>query len=148
MSERLERVESQVAEVWAMLRENQQQMSELKSSIATLANVAGIHDGQIERVEGQMERVEGQIERVEGQIERLGSQIERVEGQTERVGGQIERLGSQIERVEGQMEQLLQTQQESRRLHDELAQRSDRDRALMLQLIQNLAQGRNGGEGN
>jgi chromosome segregation ATPase len=120
MSERLERVESQVAEVWAMLRENQQQMSELKSSIATLANVAGLHDGQIERLEGQ----------------------------TERVGGQIDRLGSQMERLEGQMEQLLQAQQESRRLHDELAQRSDRDRALMLQLIQNLAQGRNGGEGN
>jgi septal ring factor EnvC (AmiA/AmiB activator) len=96
MTERLDHVESQVAEIWAIIRENQQQLSELRSDISTLATIAGTHDGQIER--------------------------------------------------------LIQAQAESRRLNDEIAQRfdqfverSDRDRALMLQLIQNLAQGGNGG---
>jgi prefoldin subunit 5 len=79
---RLERAETDITEI-------KRAISELRSTVATLAEIAGIHDGQIER--------------------------------------------------------LIQAQAESQRLHDELAVRSDRDRALMLQLIQNLAQGGNGG---
>jgi pyruvate/2-oxoglutarate dehydrogenase complex dihydrolipoamide acyltransferase (E2) component len=49
MTERLDRIETNINEIWKVIRENQLQMSELRSSVSTLANIVGIHDQQIER---------------------------------------------------------------------------------------------------
>lgn len=89
MSERLEQIETNIDAIWAVIRENQQQISELRSSVSTLADLINIQQD-----EAQSDRAENN-------------------------------RGSE----------------ESRR-------QADQDRALMLQLIQNLAQGGNGGKGN
>jgi ABC-type transporter Mla subunit MlaD len=89
MTERLDRVETDIVEI-------KRAISELRSTVATLADVAGIHDRQIE----------------------------------------------QLIQTQGQ---LIQSQQESSQRFNQFVERSEQDRALMLQLIQQLAQGRNGG---
>jgi predicted RNase H-like nuclease (RuvC/YqgF family) len=100
MSERLDRVETDIAELKALMRENQTQISDLKSSISTLAEIVGIHDRQIEESNQRFDR---------------------------------------------RIEQLAQSQQESQQRFDQYIERSEQDRALMLRLIESIAQGRNGG---
>lgn len=82
MTERLDRVEPDITQIKGSI-------SELRSTVATLAEVAGIHDRQIE--------------------------------------------------------QLIQSQQDSQRRFDQYIEQAERDRSLMLRLIESIAQGRNGG---
>lgn len=82
MTDRIDRIETDITEI-------RRSISELRSTVATLAEIAAVHDRQIEG--------------------------------------------------------LIQTQMEGQRRFDQFVERSEQDRVLMLQLIQQLAQGRNGG---
>ncbi len=88
MTDRIDQMETDITEI-------KRSISELRSTVSTLAEVAGIHDRQIEQLV-----------------------------QTQR--------------------EFQQGLEESRQRFDQFVERSEQDRALMLQLIQQLAQGRNG----
>lgn len=121
MSERLDRVETDIEEIRAVLREvataqsyNQQQISDLKSSISTLAEIVGIHDRQIEESQQRFDRQIGQL----------------VQSQQE---------------FQQRFEESNRRFEESQQRFDRYIEQAERDRALMLRLIESIAQGRNGG---